>query len=117
MEYINLKNLGLQSVSHNKNILKKTIIDNHKIPHLTNFSQAIFKTGQVAPVHSHSDMWEVFFVESGRGIIKVNDQEFLLEKGVYIVVNPHDNHEIINNSEEDLIINYFGIIDKQQVHI
>lgn len=116
MEYINLNKLPIKSVSHNKNIQKKTIIDNHKIPNLTNFSQAIFKAGQIAPTHSHSDMWEVFFVESGTGIIKVNNVEFLLEKGFYIMVEPNDNHEIINNSQEDLIINYFGIVAQKEAN-
>lgn len=116
MEYINLKTLPIKSVSHNKNIEKKIIIDNNKIPHLTNFSQGIFKPGQIASAHSHSDMWEVFFVESGRGIIKVNSQEFLLEKGLYIIVEPNDNHEITNNSQEDLIINYFGIVAKKEAN-
>ncbi|MGI0482539.1 cupin domain-containing protein [Geminocystis sp. CENA526] len=109
MKYINLNQLPIKSVSHNLNIQKKTIIEKDNIPHLTNFSQAIFKSGQIATNHSHKDMWEVFFVESGRGIIKINGEEFLLEKGLYVIVEPKENHEIINNSQEDLIINYFGI--------
>ena len=110
MKYINLENLENKTVSHNRNIQKKTILDHNIIPHLTNFSQAIFKPQQVAHVHCHSDMWEVFYVESGNGIMIVDDQEHILTKGTCIMVEPEESHEIINNSKEDLVINYFGIV-------
>ena len=110
MKYINLKQLENKTVSHNKNIQKRTIIHNHVVPHLTNFSQAVFKPKQVAHTHSHSDMWEVFYVESGSGMIVVNGQEYRLTKGTCIMVEPEESHEIINNSQEDLVLNYFGIV-------
>jgi len=110
MEYISLKNLPNQSVSHNQAIKKKTILSKGKLPHITNFSQAIFAPQQVAYLHSHDDIWEVFYVEEGKGIIKVNNQEYILEKGVCIMVEPTETHEIINNSDGDLVINYFGVI-------
>ena len=110
MKYINLDKLENKSVSHNQAIKKKTIIDNEIVPHLTNFSQAIFKPQQIANIHSHSDMWEVFYVESGKGIMIVDGQEYTLTKGTCIMVEPEESHEIINNSKEDLVINYFGIV-------
>ncbi|WP_324283033.1 cupin domain-containing protein [Cyanobacterium aponinum UTEX 3221] len=56
-------------------------------------------------------MWEVFYVEQGTGIIKINEREYILEKGVCVLVEPKENHEIINNSDDNLIINYFGVIN------
>lgn len=110
MEYISLTDLPDKSVSHNPNIKKKLIIANGKIPRLTNFAQASFASGQISPAHSHSDMWEVFYAESGSGIIKINDQEYKLEKGITVIVEPEEKHEIINNSSAELIISYFGIM-------
>ena len=110
MKYINLDNLENKTVSHNKNIQKKTILDNNIVPHLTNFSQALFKPEQIAHIHSHSDMWEVFYVESGDGIMIVDDRQYTLTKGTCIMVEPEESHEIINNSKEELVINYFGIV-------
>ncbi|NCO74732.1 MAG: cupin domain-containing protein [Cyanobacteria bacterium] len=110
MKYISLNKLPIKSVSHNVNIKKKTILKKGNIPHLTNFSQAVFTSGQIANIHSHNDMWEVFFVQSGSGIIKVNGSEYLLVKDVCVMVEPKESHEIINNGKDDLIINYFGII-------
>ena len=54
-------------------------------------------------------MWEIFYVESGKGIMVVDDREYTLTKGTCIMVEPEENHEIINNSNQDLVINYFGI--------
>ncbi len=110
MEYISLNKLPEKSVSHNRAIKKKSIITKGKIPQLTNFAQASFAPGQVSPAHSHDDMWEVFYVESGSGIIKVNEQEYKLEKGVTVTVEPTEKHEIINNSSAELVVNYFGIL-------
>lgn len=110
MQYISLNNLPQKSVSHNPNINKKEIITNGKIPNLTNFAQANFTVGQVSPAHSHEDMWEVFYVESGTGIITINGQEYQLEKGITVIVEPNETHEISNNGKEDLTLNYFGII-------
>ena len=109
MQYINLEQLENKSVSHNKSITKKTIINNQIIPHLTNFSQAVFKPKQIAHIHSHPDMWEVFYIESGVGIITVNGEKYSLTKGTCVMVEPNDTHEIINNGDRDLVINYFGI--------
>lgn len=110
MEYINFKNLPIQSVSHNPEIKKRTIINNGKVPHLTNYSQAIFTPKQKASIHNHSDMWEIFYVEYGEGIITVNDIEYSVKKGDCISIEPNEYHEIINNSNEELILNYFGIV-------
>ena len=110
MKYINLNNLENKTVSHNRNIQKKVIIENNVVPNLTNFSQAVFKPQQIAHIHSHSDMWEVFYVESGSGLMIVNQQEYQLTRGVCIMVEPEDTHEIINNSDVDLVLNYFGIV-------
>lgn len=111
MQYSRLNDLPENSVSHNPNIKKKLIISKGKIPTLTNFSQAILSSGQISFAHSHEDMWEVFYVESGEGIMMINDQPHKLETGVTITVEPYEKHEIINNSSSDLIINYFGILD------
>jgi mannose-6-phosphate isomerase-like protein (cupin superfamily) len=58
------------------------------LPHLTNFSQARFAPGQVAIAHTHHDMCEVFFVESGRGIIRINQMDYALSPGVCVAVEP-----------------------------
>ncbi|MBI2022789.1 cupin domain-containing protein [Candidatus Daviesbacteria bacterium] len=109
MKLISLKNLPNEPVSHNPQILKKVILKKGLIPKLTNFSQATFKPGQIAPSHAHLDMYEVFFVTVGSGIIKINQKEYKLKKGVCVLVDPDETHEIVNSGLKDLVLTYFGI--------
>lgn len=109
MKYISLNQALVQTVSHNPAIQKKVMLAKGDLPGLTNFSQARFPPGQVAQGHFHHDMAEIFFVESGQGIIKINDQDFPLETGVCVAVEPGEVHEVSNTGNIDLIITYFGL--------
>ena len=109
MKRVNLNELKDQGVSHNTAIRKKVMLRPGDIPHLTNFSQAIFAPGQVANAHAHSDMYEVFFVSAGRGTMAVNGMDQALLPGVCILVEPGDVHEVTNTGAEPLVLTYFGI--------
>ncbi|MFO8039702.1 MAG: hypothetical protein R6U67_09655 [Sodalinema sp.] len=65
MKHCSLNSIPPEGVSHNPNIRKQVMLRKGDLPHLTNFSQARFAPGQVAPGHCHDNMSEVFFVESG----------------------------------------------------
>ena len=109
MKIISLSNLPEEGVSHNPEIKKKVMLRAGEIPHLSSFSQVRFRSGQVADVHAHDDMYEVFFVEEGEGIIRVENKEYRLERGVCIVVEPGEVHEIINKIASEVVITYFGL--------
>lgn len=109
MKRVQLSELKDQGVSHNAAIRKKVMVQPGDIPHLTNFSQATFAPGQVAPAHAHSDMHEVFFVLAGTGLMTVNGTDQSLSPGVCILVEPSDVHEVKNIGEELLVLIYFGI--------
>jgi mannose-6-phosphate isomerase-like protein (cupin superfamily) len=79
------------------------------LPHLTNFSQARFAPGQVAAAHAHTDMCEVFFVESGTGVIRIDGHDHALAAGVCIAVEPGETHEVSNTGSVDLVLTYFGL--------
>lgn len=104
-----LKQLPIESNVHNPKITKKILIRKGQIPHLTNLTQAIFPPGELASAHSHDDMFEIFFVEKGRGTIKINGKPYPLEEGTCVTVELGDTHELINSSSEDLVIMYMGI--------
>ena len=91
MKITQLSQLPPGKVSHNPAITKHLIIGNGEIPHLTNFAQATFPPGEVAYEHCHQDMYEVFFVEAGEGIISINSQEYPLTAGTCITVAPQEN--------------------------
>ncbi len=109
MKIISLSNLPEQGVSHNSEIKKKVMLRDGEIPHVSSFSQARLRAGQVAGAHAHEDMYEIFFVEEGNGVIRVENKEYRLEKGVCSVVEPGEVHEITNTMSSELVLTYFGL--------
>ncbi|MEO1621866.1 MAG: cupin domain-containing protein [Cyanobacteria bacterium J06632_3] len=99
----------MESVSHNAAIKKQVMLRLGDLPHLTNFSQARFLPGQIADGHAHTDMHEVFFVESGEGTITIDGTDHALLPGVCVAVAPHETHEVNNTGTEDLVLTYFGL--------
>lgn len=109
MKIISLFDLPEEGVSHNPQIKKKMMIRSGEIPHLTNFSQVHFKSGQASGPHAHENLYEVFFIEAGEGIMRIEEKEYRVGKGFCIMVEPGEIHDIINIIPSDLIITYFGL--------
>lgn len=109
MKYTNLSQLPPKSNTHNPKIMKKVLIKNGQVPHLTHLNRAIFPPEELASQHSHTDLYEIFLVEKGVGTVKINGKMYPLKRGICITVEPNDTHEFINSSNKDLILLYFGI--------
>jgi hypothetical protein len=62
-------------------IMKRVMISNGEIPHLTGFSAARLEPGQQVPRHSHKTMHEVFFVKDGTGTFDIDGQMIDVKKG------------------------------------
>jgi uncharacterized cupin superfamily protein len=56
------------------------------------------------PYHSHSAQWEFYCVISGRGIARDEEGRNPIEKGDAFIFPPDQAHQLINNSNEDLIL-------------
>lgn len=110
MKFISLNQLPEESVVHNPAIKKKVMLRKGDLPHLTNFSQSRFASGEIAGAHSHPDMAEVFFVEAGKGTIYIDGEKFPLLAGNCIAVEPGEVHELINDGTEELVLTYFGLL-------
>lgn len=109
MKRVALDELAIEPVSHNPAIQKKVMLRFGELPHLTNFAQARFAPGQIAPAHAHADMCEVFFVEAGSGSICIDGQNYVLRAGVCIAVEVGETHEVSNTGTEELVLTYFGL--------
>jgi mannose-6-phosphate isomerase-like protein (cupin superfamily) len=109
MKKMSLEQLPREGVSHDPQISKRVMLRRGDVPHLTGFSRAVLLPGQTARVHEHRDMFEVFFVESGEGVMLLDGAPQRLEPGVCVLVEPGERHEITNNGESDLVLNYFGV--------
>ncbi len=96
-------------VSHNERISKKTFLRPDDLPHLVQFAQATFPQGEVALAHSHTDMHEVFLIQSGEAAMKVDDQVFPLSAGDCVTVAAGEEHELVNMGVDDLVVTYFGL--------
>ncbi|MDF5719124.1 MAG: cupin domain-containing protein [Rhizonema sp. PD37] len=109
MKLISLNDLPEEAVSHNPEIKKKVMLRFGDLPHLTNFSRARFAPGQTAAAHAHQDMCEVFFVESGSGVIHIDSKEYPLLPGNCVAVERGEVHEVVNNGSTELVLTYFGL--------
>ncbi|MCP4848391.1 MAG: cupin domain-containing protein [Verrucomicrobiaceae bacterium] len=110
MKLINRSQIPDTGVSHDPMIRKKVLIKKGRIPKLTNFSQSTIKPGQCCPPHQHPDMWEVYLVESGIGMMILNGEEIPVSQGDCLIVDPGEDHSMRNpSSKEDLLLTYFGI--------
>jgi len=109
MKYTSLTTLPDEGVSHNPAIRKQVMLRPGDLPSLTNFSQARFPAGSVAPGHAHADMYEVFFVEAGHGTITIDGTPYELRPGICVTVDLGEVHEVANTGTEELVLTYFGI--------
>lgn len=109
MKISTLSELAEEPVSHNPEIKKKVMLRKGNLPHITNFSQAVFAPGQTAVPHSHPDMAEVFLVESGSGSIIVDGAAYPLEPGTCVTIEPKEQHELRNTGDTPLVLTYFGV--------
>jgi len=96
-------------VSHNAKIRKHVLVSGGEIENVTGFSVAVFPPGEIAHEHSHSDMAEVFFIQSGTGTISVDGQPVSLRPGQCVTVEPQERHELSNTGSTDMVVLYFGI--------
>lgn len=109
MKIAQINALPDECVRHNAAISKKVMLRSAEIPQLTQFSQARFPAGQIANAHSHADMYEVFFVETGEGQMHIDGTTHILSAGTCITVEPNEEHEVVNTAQEDLVLTYFGL--------
>jgi quercetin dioxygenase-like cupin family protein len=105
-----LADLPEQPVSHDPKLIKKVMLNQGDLPHLAYFSQARFAPGQLAAAHSHTDMSEVFLVETGEGVIHIDGKPHPLQVGTCVTVEPGEQHELVNTGHVDLVLTYFGIV-------
>jgi uncharacterized cupin superfamily protein len=56
------------------------------------------------PYHSHSAQWEFYHVISGCGIVRDKSGQTRIEAGDAFMFGPGEPHQLINDSEADLVI-------------
>ncbi len=109
MKIVHHDDLPDRPVSHDPAIPKRVLLARGDAPGLTHFARARFAPGQKAPAHTHPDLWEIFWVESGEGVARIDGAEHPLTTGACLLVEPDDEHEIEATGETSLVLVYLGI--------
>jgi quercetin dioxygenase-like cupin family protein len=105
-----LDHLPDQPVSHNPDITKRVLFTHGEIPSVTQYSQASFPPGQIAPAHAHADMYEVFLCLSGTGSLVIDGEAFDLTPGQFFLCEPGETHEIVNDGPDALELLQLGVL-------
>ena len=109
MKIVSLADIPEERVSHDPQLIKRVMIRAGELPHLKKFAQARFAPGQTARAHSHHDQYEVFLIESGEGVVRINDKEYEVSAGSCVVFDPSEVHEVTNTGSVEMILTYFGL--------
>jgi quercetin dioxygenase-like cupin family protein len=109
MKHGKLDHLPEQPVSHNPDITKRVLFKHGEIPSVTQYSQASFLPGQIAPAHAHADMYEVFLCVSGTGSIVIDGDTYELTPGHFYLCEPGEMHEIVNDGQDVLELLQLGV--------
>jgi quercetin dioxygenase-like cupin family protein len=99
-------------ISNSKTIFKKVFAKKGFIPTVTQIAQVEFKPGDIAPEHKHKDMYEIFYVVSGQGIVKMTGKLNQIKTGDTVIIEPNEPHEFLNTSDKNLSMFYFGVVKK-----
>ena len=55
------------------------------------------------PHHSHAALWEMYYIVSGSAVIRMDEESHQVSKGDSIMCPPGVAHQIINESEGDVV--------------
>ncbi|AUD02599.1 cupin domain-containing protein [Spirosoma pollinicola] len=76
---------------------------------LTQVAYGTFTKADYCELHSHPTMEECFFFLKGEGVYVVDDQQILLQHGVFVRIPAGVPHRLEATGDEPLEYVYFGI--------
>lgn len=91
-------------------IQKHMMVPPGQVANVRQFVRACFEPGQTAPAHSHPDMTELFYIESGEGTLVVDGLSHALEPGTSFTVEPGEIHEISSSPSSPLVVIYASVL-------
>jgi len=71
------------------------------------FQIVAFKPHTTIKPHFHKETTEIFYIQSGQGILKLNHQKFRCKDNDFFLCQPGDIHEFINDTDKDFVILIF----------
>jgi len=64
----------------------------------------LYEPGQTTPEHKHSNIDEVFYVISGEGTIKINNDEYVISEKDIILSPKGETHGFYNTSSSNWVV-------------
>lgn len=75
------------------------LLDNMKM-----YAQITIPCGASIGMHSHTEDEEVITVIKGEGLLRINDQSYVIKQGDISLTKKNHFHSIENNNDEDLVL-------------
>ncbi len=102
MKKINIADIST-TLAHNEIKRKLLIKPNELKSKIQTVNYAWLEAGERFTPHKHDDCEELYFFLEGEGKMKINDNEFFVKKGDFIVVEIGEWHSVKNESNKKLI--------------
>lgn len=87
----------------NGDSLFKIIHPSNDYKNVKQMSSITLKTGCSIGFHEHRNETEYYYILEGKGVVKEEDGEKIVEKGDTVITSDKQSHSIENTSEEDLV--------------
>ena len=78
----------------------------------------VLPPGNQMPYHYHKKRESLIFIISGKGLEKVENEDFAVRAGDVIYIPANEKHMLINNTSEDLrYLEYYSPIKKDYIEV
>ncbi len=102
MKLVRISELPLEPVSHDPELKKRVLL--REVGTLEALSHIVLPKGSRASLHSHRDLYEVFYIIRGRIVFVVEGRECELGAGTVLAIEPGEEHEIRDVKEESEMV-------------
>ncbi len=102
MKILNINKIPI-TLAHNEIKRKLLIKPGNLKSKIQTVNYAWLEAGESFTPHKHDDCEELYFFLEGEGKMRINDNEFIVKKGDFIVVEVGEWHSVKNESNKKLV--------------
>ena len=97
--------------SHNAGQKQVLLNGSETETNLTQVAFGVLAPNEIVAEHIHNDMEECFYFIEGKGIYRLNGEEYNVSPGTFIKIPANTTHELEAIEEKPLRFIYWGIIN------
>lgn len=114
MKLVHVDHIETERVSHDPGIIRRVLLGEDELPGSVRLSHALLVPGQQVTPHRHEDLFEIFYLLSGEGVLTVEDADYPIGAGSCFAIEPGEEHALVNIGSSDMALLYFGLFAKEQ---